>query len=194
MDSLLTQVKCGTVTFNNNYKDGILDKALNKLENISAEAQAYFNKWSKDKDLVSIANAERDRAVLKYENLKSQAKVLQVHLETAKNSLSAAKNLKQNIVLVNKQNNTLKRIIKEHGLDPDILFKAKAAADPNLLSHGDATNQEERILKNLDSAAEDLISSGVISGVGERGTATMEEAVGEESRVELSKEKEGFEN
>ncbi|KAH9319498.1 hypothetical protein KI387_021267, partial [Taxus chinensis] len=70
-----------------------------------------------------------------------------------------------------------------------------AAADPNLLSHGDATNQEERILKNLDSAAEDLISSGVISGVGERGTATVEEAVGEESRgVELDKEKEGFEN
>ncbi|KAH9326218.1 hypothetical protein KI387_006396, partial [Taxus chinensis] len=63
MDSLLTQAKCGTVTFNNDYKDGILDKALNRLENISAEAQAYFNKWSKDKDLVSIANAERDRAV-----------------------------------------------------------------------------------------------------------------------------------
>ncbi|KAH9292929.1 hypothetical protein KI387_041886, partial [Taxus chinensis] len=41
-----------------------------------------------------------------------------------------------------------------------------AAADPNLLSHGDATNQEERILKNLDSAAEDLISSGVISVFG----------------------------
>ncbi|KAH9291027.1 hypothetical protein KI387_044156 [Taxus chinensis] len=194
MDSLLTQVRCGTVTFNNDYKDGILDKALNKLENISAEAQAYFNKWSKDKDLVSIANAERDRAVLKYENLKSQAKVLQVHLETAKNSLSAAKNLKQNIVLVNKQNNTLKRIIKEHGLDPDILFKAKAVADPNLLSHGDATNQEERIIKNLDSAVEDLISSGVISSVGERGAARVEEAVGEESRAEFSKEKEGFQN
>ncbi|KAH9297625.1 hypothetical protein KI387_029307, partial [Taxus chinensis] len=63
MDSLLTQVRSGTVTFNNNYKDDILDKALNKLENISAEAQAYFNKWSKDKDLVAIANAERDRAV-----------------------------------------------------------------------------------------------------------------------------------
>ncbi|KAH9326296.1 hypothetical protein KI387_006474, partial [Taxus chinensis] len=63
MDSLLTQVRSGTVTYNNNYKDDILDKALNKLENISAEAQAYFNKWSKDKDLVAIANAERDRAV-----------------------------------------------------------------------------------------------------------------------------------
>ncbi|KAH9312265.1 hypothetical protein KI387_027300, partial [Taxus chinensis] len=85
-------------------------------------------------------------------------------------------------------------IIKEHGLDPDILFKAKAAADPNFLSHGDATNQEERIIKNLDSAAEDLISSGVISSVGERGTSTVEESVGEESRVELYKEKEGFEN
>ncbi|KAH9310442.1 hypothetical protein KI387_025477, partial [Taxus chinensis] len=85
----------------------------------------------------------------------------------------------------------LKRIIKEHGFDPDILFKAKVAADPNLLSHGDATNQEERILKNMDSAAEDLINSGVISSVGERGTATVEEAVGEESRgVELDKEKE----
>ncbi|KAH9298310.1 hypothetical protein KI387_029992, partial [Taxus chinensis] len=63
MDSLVTQVRCGTVMFNKNYKDDILDKALNKLENISAEAQAYFNKWSKDKDLVSIANAERDRVV-----------------------------------------------------------------------------------------------------------------------------------
>ncbi|KAH9298719.1 hypothetical protein KI387_030401 [Taxus chinensis] len=115
---------------------------------------------------------------MKYENLKSQAKVLQVHLEIAKNSLSAAKNLKQNIVLVNKQNNTLKRIIKEHGLDPDILFKAKAAADPNLLSYGDVTNQEERIIKNLDSVAEDLISSGVISVVGERGAARVEEVVG----------------
>ncbi|KAH9321325.1 hypothetical protein KI387_015964 [Taxus chinensis] len=129
---------------------------------------------------------------MKYENLKSQAKVLQVHLETAKNSLSAAKNLKQNIVLVNKQNNTLKRIIKEHGLDPDILFKAKAVADPNLLSHGDATNQEERIIKNLDSAAEDLISSGIIFAVGERVTTIVEEAVGEGSRgVQLDKEKEG---
>ncbi|KAH9314790.1 hypothetical protein KI387_023417, partial [Taxus chinensis] len=86
------------------------------------------------------------------------------------------------------------RIIKEHGLDPDILFKAKAAADPNLLSHGDATNQEERIIKNLGSAAEDLISSGVIYAIGERGAARVEEAVGEESRVEFSKEKEGFEN
>ncbi|KAH9320451.1 hypothetical protein KI387_015090, partial [Taxus chinensis] len=28
-----------------------------------------------------------------------------------------------------------------------------ATADPNLLSDGDVTNQEERILKNLDSAA-----------------------------------------
>ncbi|KAH9305774.1 hypothetical protein KI387_010178 [Taxus chinensis] len=131
---------------------------------------------------------------MKYENLKSQAKVLQVHLETAKNSLSTAKNMKQNIVLVNKQNNTLKRIIKELGLDPDILFKEKAAADPNLLSHGDATNQEERILKNLDSAAEDLICSGVISGVGERGAARVVEAVGEESTVEVSKEKEASQN
>ncbi|KAH9319775.1 hypothetical protein KI387_021544, partial [Taxus chinensis] len=69
-------------------------------------------------------------------------------------------------------------IIKEHGFDPDILFNAKVAADPNLLSHGDATNQEERILKNLDSVAEDLISSGVISAVGERGIATVEEVVG----------------
>ncbi|KAH9320969.1 hypothetical protein KI387_015608, partial [Taxus chinensis] len=67
-----------------------------------------------------------------------------------------------------------------------------AAADPNLLSHGDATNQEERILKNLDSAAEDLISFRVISGVGERVTATVEEVVGEEESrgVELDKEKE----
>ncbi|KAH9299848.1 hypothetical protein KI387_031530, partial [Taxus chinensis] len=97
---------------------------------------------------------------MKYENLKSQAKVFQVHLETTKNSLSAAKNLKENIVLVNKQNNTLKQIVKEHGFKPDILFKAKATADPNLLSHGDATNQEEIILKNLDSAVEDLIISG----------------------------------
>ncbi|KAH9315447.1 hypothetical protein KI387_024074, partial [Taxus chinensis] len=62
MDSLLTQVRSGTVTYNN-YKDDILDKTLNKLENISAEAQAYFNKWSKDKDLVAVVNAERDRAV-----------------------------------------------------------------------------------------------------------------------------------
>ncbi|KAH9311201.1 hypothetical protein KI387_026236 [Taxus chinensis] len=129
---------------------------------------------------------------MKYENLKSQAKVLQVHLETAKNNLSTAKKLKQNIVLVNKQNNTLKRIIKEHGLDPEILFKAKAVADPNLLSHGDATNQEEIIIKNLDSATEDLISSGVISAIGKRVTTIVEEAVGEGSRgVQLDKEKEG---
>ncbi|KAH9299853.1 hypothetical protein KI387_031535, partial [Taxus chinensis] len=116
---------------------------------------------------------------MKYENLKSQVKVFHVHLETAKNSLSAAKNLKETIFLVNKQNNTLKQIIKEHGFDPEILFKTKAPTNPNFLSHGDATKQEERILKNLDSAAEDLISFGIISIIGERSTG--EETIRERS-------------
>ncbi|KAH9314235.1 hypothetical protein KI387_022862 [Taxus chinensis] len=53
------------------------------------------------------------------------------------------------------------------------------AVDPNLLSHGDVTKQEERILKNLDSVAEDLISSGIISAIRERGKGG--EAIGERS-------------
>ncbi|KAH9305133.1 hypothetical protein KI387_009537, partial [Taxus chinensis] len=49
--------------------------------------------------------------------------------------------------------------------------------------------------RNSLYATTDIISSGVISGVGERGTATLEEVVREESRgVELDKENEGFEN
>ncbi|KAH9306296.1 hypothetical protein KI387_010700, partial [Taxus chinensis] len=63
MDALFIRAKSGTVTYNNTYNDNILDKVLNRLENISVEAQAYFNKWSKDKDMVVIANTKRDRAV-----------------------------------------------------------------------------------------------------------------------------------
>ncbi|KAH9323346.1 hypothetical protein KI387_017985 [Taxus chinensis] len=99
---------------------------------------------------------------LKYENLKSQAKVFQVHLETTKKSLSASKKMKESIVLVNKQNNTLKQIIKENGMDVEILFKAKATADPYLASHGDASKEEEAIINNLNIITEDLVCSGII--------------------------------
>ncbi|KAH9331555.1 hypothetical protein KI387_003663, partial [Taxus chinensis] len=99
---------------------------------------------------------------LKYVNLKSQAKVFQVRLETAKNNLSVTMKMKENIVLVNKQNNTLKRIIKENGFDPDILFKVKVATNSSLVSHGDVTKEEQTIAHNLNSVAEDLISSGII--------------------------------
>lgn len=68
---LLNQTQGGTVTYNNSYHENVLGKVLNKLENINTEAQKYFNKWSKDKDLVEITNAERDRVVVNIINLKS---------------------------------------------------------------------------------------------------------------------------
>lgn len=99
---------------------------------------------------------------LKYENLKIQAKVFQVHLETTKKSLSSTMQLKKTIVLVNKKNNTLKGITKENGMDSKIFFKANADVDPSLLSHGDASKEDEAIVKNLNIVAEDLVSSGII--------------------------------
>ncbi|KAH9292773.1 hypothetical protein KI387_042039 [Taxus chinensis] len=86
---------------------------LNRLANLNAEAQSYYNKWNRDKKLVTIANAEKDLAV----------------------------------------NNTLQKIIKENGLDLDILLKKKTDEDPSLLSAGDAAREDRENLENINAAA-----------------------------------------
>ncbi|KAH9295895.1 hypothetical protein KI387_039483, partial [Taxus chinensis] len=44
----------------------------------------------------------------------------------------------------------------------EILFKEKEVVDPSLVSHGDASKEDEAIIKNLNIYAEDLVSSGII--------------------------------
>ncbi|KAH9326984.1 hypothetical protein KI387_007162, partial [Taxus chinensis] len=155
-------VVSGSVPFENNYDDEVLDIMLNKIENLNAEAQAYHNMWSRDKGLVVIANAEQDKALSKYEKLKNEASVLDLHLQSARKSLNATVELKQKLVILNKKNNTLRRIIKANGMDPEILLKKQTKQDPTLLSVGDVANPEKEILSNIEVAAKDLVQSGVV--------------------------------
>ncbi|KAH9293494.1 hypothetical protein KI387_041302, partial [Taxus chinensis] len=159
IDILLNQVVSGSVTFDNNYEDEVLNIMLNRVENLNAEAQAYHNMWSRDKGLVVIENVERDKALSKYENLKNEASVLNLHLQSARKSVNATIELKEKLVILNKKNNTLRRIIKENAMDPDLLLKKQDEDDQTLLFAGEVANQEKVILSNIEVAAKDLVQS-----------------------------------
>ncbi|KAH9296839.1 hypothetical protein KI387_028521, partial [Taxus chinensis] len=120
------------------YDDEVLDIMLNRIENLNVEAQAYHNMWLRDKGLVVITNAERDKAL----------------------------------------NNTLRRIIKTHGMDSEILLKKKTEHDPTLLSVGDASNLEREIISNIEAATKDLVQSGVVK----------ESSIAQETKTETHRE------
>ncbi|KAH9306349.1 hypothetical protein KI387_010753, partial [Taxus chinensis] len=98
----------------------------------------------------------------KYENLKNEASVLNLHLQSARKSVNATIELKEKLVILNKQNNTLRRIINANAMDPDILLKKQAKDDQTLLSAGEVANQEKVILSNIEAIAKDLVQSGVV--------------------------------
>ncbi|KAH9307173.1 hypothetical protein KI387_044388, partial [Taxus chinensis] len=92
----------------------------------------------------------------KYEKLKKEAVIFEAHLKNARKSLNSFAQLKEKLIVINKQNNTLRRIIKEHKMDPKVLLKEKIDADATLLSAGDVAREEMNILENINTASRDL--------------------------------------
>lgn len=64
---------------------------------------------------------------------------------------------------MNKKNNTLKVIIKEHGWESKILWQEKVFVNSSLKTMGDAVGEEIETLQKLCAVVEDLIVSGILS-------------------------------
>ncbi|KAH9290624.1 hypothetical protein KI387_034741, partial [Taxus chinensis] len=99
---------------------------------------------------------------LKYQTLKKKVQALDEHLKKVIESVHEAIIFKEKLVLLNKQNNTLQRIIKEHKLDPAILLKKKIDEDPSILLAGDAAREDRENLEKINVVAKELADSGVI--------------------------------
>ncbi|KAH9324793.1 hypothetical protein KI387_004971, partial [Taxus chinensis] len=98
----------------------------------------------------------------KYANLKNEASVLNLHLQSARKSVNATIELKEKLVILNKHNNTLRRIIKANAMDLDLLLKKQAEDDQTLLFASEVANQEKVILLNIEATEKDLVQSGVV--------------------------------
>ncbi|KAH9309229.1 hypothetical protein KI387_037140, partial [Taxus chinensis] len=75
--------------------------------------------------LLLIVHQEAFFYKAKYENLKKEAVVFEAHLKNAHKILNSFVQLKEKLIVINKQNNTLRRIIKEHKMDPESLTEGK---------------------------------------------------------------------
>ncbi|KAH9313894.1 hypothetical protein KI387_022521, partial [Taxus chinensis] len=61
IDSILAQAQKGNAVTKNFYNmDEVLTIMLNKLANLNSDVQSYYNKWNREKNLVTIANAEKE--------------------------------------------------------------------------------------------------------------------------------------
>ncbi|KAH9330390.1 hypothetical protein KI387_002498 [Taxus chinensis] len=152
IDGILAQAKkLNAITDNVYNRDEVLTIMLNRLADLNFEAQSYYNKWNRDKHIISIVNAEKDLIV-----------VLDEHLKKHRESVHGAIGFKEKLVMFSKQNNTLRRIIKEHNMDSEILLKKKIDEDPSILSTADATREDRENLEKMNVNAKELVESGVI--------------------------------
>ncbi|KAH9322053.1 hypothetical protein KI387_016692, partial [Taxus chinensis] len=98
----------------------------------------------------------------KYRTLRTDVKLLEEHLRKVKESVKGAIGFKEKHVMLNKNNNTLQRIIKERKMDPKIIMRKKTHEDPSILSAEDAAREDKDNLENIKAVKKELVESGVI--------------------------------
>jgi len=61
IESLKAQAQAGSINIQYAYEDNIISIMCNSLENLNVEVQAYYDIWSREKNLVEIMKAQKEQ-------------------------------------------------------------------------------------------------------------------------------------